>query len=376
MTQQPEVFNPIAAAESFIGRYLTFTSPDYAFVCALWTVATYLWPDFDCFPYLVITSATKRAGKTRLAEVMSFMCANARRETAATMGGVYQTIKEESPTLFFDEAEVLSSETASSLRAILNAGYRKGQFIRRWGKGGVTEWPTYCPKAFILIGDVFDTLRDRSIQIVMMRGEAPERFVYSAAESDGNAIGTKIRTLIEEGFGKVMVNDIYTRPHNTLPFLMDRDEEIWLPLFAVCEAFAPERVPELRRIAVDLATEKTQDARRYSALADAEEKARDDEYARRLLSDLAGLLDGKQFVYTADVIDALKAIETAPWRKYRGDGLTDKLMADLMSRFGLTPVLIKQRVGEKRRRGEGERKAIVKRGYKRADVLAALKHLG
>ena len=36
---------------------------------ALWSLATYVDLCFDAFPYLGITSATKRSGKTRTAEV-------------------------------------------------------------------------------------------------------------------------------------------------------------------------------------------------------------------------------------------------------------------------------------------------------------------
>src|SRR5207247_3545549 len=55
-------------------------------------------------------------------------------------------------------------------RSVLNGGYRKGATVTRRG----LTYAVYSPKVFILIGDVFDTLRDRSIVIEMWRGRSEE----------------------------------------------------------------------------------------------------------------------------------------------------------------------------------------------------------
>lgn len=355
----------LVAVERYLSTYVTFPVAEYAFVGALWAAATYLWPHFDAFPYLVITSDTKRSGKTRFSEVLSFVSSNARNMAGMTAATLFRSIRDEQPTMFIDEAESLSSEAASMMRSVLNVGYRKGQTIPRMGKNGVEEWPAYCPKAFILIGDVYDTLRDRSIIIRMRRGAPAERFVYDVATAAGKVLGAQLHEFATEHQTKVM--ECYVK-HAGLPFLPDRDEEIWMPLFAICQTYAPERLDELTRIAVDMATEKTLPARVHTTLHGAEEEAEADEYARRLLVDLHTVMNGARSLFTADALSALLELPTGPWRKFKGTGLTPIDMANLLSRFGVEPKVI--RVGGK------QPDARVARGYRRDDVSAAVKANG
>lgn len=352
----------------FVGKYVTFSDPSCILPLSLWVMATHLWPDFDAFPYLVITSETKRSGKTRLSEVLSFMAANSKNVSGNTAATMFRIIRDQKPTIFIDEAESNSGEAADVMRAVLNVGYRKGQVIPRMGKGGVVEeWPAYCPKVFVLIGDVRDTLRDRSIVVKMQRGHAPERFLYDVAQAAGNAIRDTIAESILDY--KTAILDYYMTSQG-LEFLSDRDEEIWLPLFAVCHAVAPQLMDDLTRAAVDMSTDKTAAARKHSEseLMEAEQKATDEEYSERLLHDLLTVMGSRASVFTTEAIDLLLALPTGPWRKFRGAPLGAVQMSGLLSRFaGVRPVLI--RVG-------GHRKdAKVARGYRKDAVLAAIKRL-
>ena len=135
-----------AEMKDFITGYVTFPNDDdYALVASLWAAATYLWPHFDAFPYLVITSDTKRSGKTRFSEILSFLCSNSRNMAGMTAATVFRTIRDEQPTMFIDEAESLSGESADTMRTVLNVGYRRGQTIPRVEKNRVVQWPAYCP---------------------------------------------------------------------------------------------------------------------------------------------------------------------------------------------------------------------------------------
>lgn len=354
----------LTRVSAFLRRYVTFTDPDHATALALWVLGTHLWPHFDAYPYLVITSATKRSGKTRLAELLSFLAANARNCAAMTAATVFRSIREEQPTLFMDEAETLSGENASTMRAVLNVGYRRGQTIPRMEHGKMEEFPVYCPKVFVLIGDVYDTLRDRSIIVALKRAAASMRFVWQHAEAEGHELRNHLATWAEDHAGAVAHR--YAR-HEGAPYLPDRDEEIWLPLLTLAEAMAPEQLTECQRIATDMAVEKTAPKRTYTELEGAEEEADADEYGSRLLYDLLAVLQGHRHLYTVDVLAILASIPTAPWRKFRGRGLTALDMSHLLRRFGVKPTLI---------RAPGRRDKV-QRGYRRVDVEhAAAKYLG
>lgn len=347
---------------AYFVRYLAFPSPDYPFVAALYCAATYMFQQFDAFGYLVITADTKRAGKSRLMELIGFVAANTRQIAGMTVATLFHIVKEEQPTLLMDEAESISGEMAGTMRSFLNVGYRQGATIPRMGKGGVEHFPAYCPKVFVLIGDMFDTLRDRSIMIRMRRADAPERFVRAIGEGDGNALGADLQDTLKEKRDAVL--EAYARLK--LDFLNDRDEEIWLPLFAVCTVLAPDRVEELKRIAVDMAAEKTQGIARYTTKADDEEAAQANEYAERALADLHSIMN-RGNIYTEEAVTAMKNITTGPWRKYKGDeGLNSMHLANLLAQFKVTPTLI--RSGKK-----GTKTEKVARGYRFDTVDAALK---
>jgi hypothetical protein len=359
----PTKSNLVTAVQHYIERFVTFQNPDHAFAVALWTVATYFWPNFDTFPYLIITSSTKRSGKTRLSEVVSFASANPMMITGMTAATVYRSIGEFKPTMFMDEAEgavgaAAKRRAADVMTATLNSGYRKGQTIPRMAGNKLVQFESYCPKCFILIGDPYDTLRDRSIVVTLQRGEPKERFFYEAVKTEGNALGEQIKAATDDTLAAVLG---YYMGDTGLPFLTDRDEEIWNSLFSVCAAFAPDRLKELERVAVDMATEKTAEARRYVNLMGAESEAEDDEYSQRLMTDLLSVFPkGAKHIFTTDALVALKEINTAPWRKYRGAGLSPHDLGNLTSRHGVTPGLV--RIGGK-----------VLRGYKRGEVEKAVK---
>lgn len=357
--------------EAFISRYVTFADASYTLPIALWTIATYIFPTFDAFPYLTITSDTKRSGKTRCAEIISFGCANPRMSGAMTAAAMFSTIDEESPTMFFDEAETLSSEAQGVLTAMLNMGYRKGSEILRKHGNEVVSFKVYCPKVFILIGDVRDTLKDRSIIVRMKRAEPKERFVYNVAQMEGQELRSRIEALVgNAGRGRLgqmtAAIDTAFQDFKGITFLTDRDEEIWSSLFVIAQTFCPERTKELQKTATDMSVEKTQESRRYVNLLGEESKAMDDEYAVKLLKDLAIVIGKKKGVTSQEAVAALKEIDTAPWRKYRGNGLDVLSMADMLSRFNVSPKAI--RVGK----GDHGNKNVFK-GYSAVDVARAIK---
>lgn len=348
----------------FYNKYVTFTD-DYGFVMALWVMATYMFNSFDAFPYVVVTAATKRAGKTRFGiELTSFVASKAKPATAMSGSSMFRIIEEQQPTVLFDEAEGLSSEASGNMRAVLNTGYRKGSVVTKTAGEEVKEFRTYCPKVFVLIGDVNDTLRDRAIIVRMKRSDSPARMSYTVAQSEGAKLTERLKEFIA-----THKSDIESAYMNLprLEFLNDRDEDIWMPIFALATVVCPDKMEHLKRISVDMATEKTQSSVKFTAdeMKAAEEKAQRDEYAAMLIHDMVTVMDGKN-IGSVVLADALKGITTAPWRKFRGDGITPDIIAELLQPFNLAPDAV--RVGK----GKHGSNANVVKGYKIADVKAAI----
>lgn len=371
--------NPLKNLRAFLSDYCHFADPNIVRPLSLWVAGTYLYEAFDSFPYLAITAHVKRAGKTRLSELIGFTCSMPFNVAGASAASLFRTVADNKPTIIWDEAETLSSEASSITRAFLNVGYRKGQTIPRAdGKRGVIQWPTYCPKVFVLIGDVYDTLRDRSIICEMQRGEPSKRFSYETAKMEGEEIAQEIKETVAANLERISLG------YSSLDigFLTDRDAEIWRPIFAIAQALCPEETKELSRIAVDLATEKTASVRRYGFVnqEEAEATIRREEYARRAVADLLAVTDPEwhspnhkkngaysEAIPATEAVAVLKEIDIAPWRKYEGTGLEGRMLADLVAVLELRSKPI---------RNGGPfngKKQNVFRGFTRKDILACAK---
>jgi len=344
-----------------IAKYLFFADPSILIPLSFWIAGTYLYEAFDSFPYMVITARVKRAGKTRLSELIRFTCNMPYSVAGASAASLFRMIEDRKPTIIWDEAETLSSEASSIVRAFLNVGYRKGQTIPRAQGQEVKEWPTYCPKVFVLIGEVYDTLRDRSIIVKMTRGTTQDtdrlqRFSYETCKAEGLEIVDAMRVLIANNMQAIL--EAYETEN--LDFLTDRDEEIWRPLFAIAKVLEPESYKAMKRIAVDMATEKTAPYKKWELNVDEEKRAEKEEYAHRLLSDFLSITKNLKAISSATAINVLRDIDVAPWRKYLGNGLDMNMLADLLGIVELFPKV--HRVGTK-----------TFRGYSRADILSAAK---
>ena len=184
----------VAMIEDLFNRYLVLQD-GLPFVLALWIIGTHIFDTFDIFPYLSITSPTKRCGKTRLSEIVELLCRNPLSSVNISEAALYRAIHMHHPTVIIDEAEALANrkqERSQYLIAVLQAGFRQGAVVPRCvGRGeGVEYFDVYCPKVVIAIGNLPDTLSDRSICIRMQRrrGEqavGPFRRRRAKDEADG-----------------------------------------------------------------------------------------------------------------------------------------------------------------------------------------------
>jgi hypothetical protein len=177
------------------------------------------------------------------------------------------------------------------------------------------DYETYCPKAFALIGDVHDTLRDRCIVIEMKRREPARRFIYAAAKEEGDALREAINAAVTSKAEEITEA---LRSFEGLSFLTDRDDETWTPLFVLCRLICPDRIDELTRAAADLSAAKTAKAKRYSELGEEEDRAEEEEYAVRLLQDMLHVIGDQKQITTQEAITKLREIPTSPWRRFRG----------------------------------------------------------
>jgi hypothetical protein len=156
---------------AFVRRFVVLDD-DQADAVALWVAATHVFEAFACSPYLAISSAEKRSGKSLLLEVLELLVRDPLPTSNISDAALFRVIDERKPTLLIDEIDAVFGKKArerEELRGILNAGYRRGAVTHRMGGSNNTSLQTFsvfCPKAFAGIGDCLpDTIADRAIPI-------------------------------------------------------------------------------------------------------------------------------------------------------------------------------------------------------------------
>jgi hypothetical protein len=297
-----------------------------SFVASLWVIGTYIFEDFDCFPYLTITSPTKRCGKTRFGEILELLCCRSMMSVNVSEAALFRLIDSDKPTLIVDEAEALrnrGSERAQYLLSVLQAGFKQGASVPRCvGRDyKVKKFSVYCPKAILAIGNLPDTLTDRSIVVSMRRhlpSEHVARFHRRFASQQAAGIVSTIDTWADAH--KEQISKAYLKQN--LDFLKDREADIWEPLFAIASVVVPERLEELKRIAIRLSGEK--------ASMDV-----DDSQGLRLLADTHIVFSAtkRNAIPSVELVDRLRKDMASHW----GEELTQIKFARLLRPFGISP---------------------------------------
>jgi hypothetical protein len=322
----PSLAEALAQVESFLRRYVAFARPEAIVAAVLWVGHTYALEYADATPYLAITSPEKQSGKTRLLECLVLLARGCTgiliTPTASTL---YRTLEAmPDAALLLDELDATfrdHSDRYEEVRAVINAGHRRGATVPRSVLGPKSTWvvkqfPVFGPKALAGIGKLPDTIADRAIPIRMLkrkRSERVARFHDRAARSEAAPIV------------KGLVAALAAEPpafEAMLPLaLPDRAADAWEPLFALADVAGGPWPTRARSAAVILHTNREQD----------------DSLGLRLLADirLVFVANRGDRISTADLIAALRSDDESPWASDR-DPLTPHRLGRLLRPFQIS----------------------------------------
>ncbi len=269
---------------SFIRRFVVMGGPE-ATLTALWCVHTHCIGAADLTPYISVTSATMRCGKSRLLDVLALLVARPVRTTHLTRAALARVLDADPPpTLLIDELDATfagSKELAEQLRGILNAGYERGAMTMLMMPARGRAWDVkrlncFGPKAFATIGKLPTTIADRSIPITLRRRRRDEplgRFRGRGPRQDGERLYERLAA-----WGSQNGDGLRQATPEVPDALDDRAADVLEALFAIADRVGgdwPERA-------------------RGAALALAAGDARaDDSVGVRLLVDIRRAFDGK-----------------------------------------------------------------------------------
>ena len=308
-------------------RYVVLPSDQAADAVALWVMATHAQPSWEHATRLAVISPEKRCGKSRLLDIIEALARNPLMTVNISSAALVRCITEDDPpTLLLDEADTVlrgrAADQNEDLRGILNGGYQRGRAYRRWDATArrMETCPTFAMAALASIGDLPDTIMDRSV-VVRMRRRAPgETLTPFRTRRDVPPLRQLAARITR--WGDTNRAKLQAHMPDLPPGVDDRAFDIWEPLVSVAD-HAGEMWPRRARAA---------------ALWFAAEAAEDIEVSLgvRLLGDIRDLFTDftVSFMGSTDLVARLKKLDESPW--YERD-LTVRRLALMLADFRVHP---------------------------------------
>ncbi|MGH3769602.1 MAG: DUF3631 domain-containing protein [Pseudonocardiaceae bacterium] len=320
------VLNEVAA---WLARYLALPTPHALTVLVLWAAHTHASEKFYVTPRLILDSAEPASGKTRVLELLALLCHRPKLSISTTTAALYRRIAEGPLTLLLDETDAIfapkSAPQHEDLRALLNAGYKRGATVDRCvGDGSkikVVEFPVFAPVALAgLAGRMPATVTTRGVTLHMRR-RAPSEHVDPFTEQEAEQEAKPLHVLLAEWATEVADELRAARP--TMPAgVVDRPAENWRALLAVADA-AGGAWPGLARAACSYFVLDTDPGELSLGI--------------RLLADLRVLYTQRDTdrMPSAEIVTALREWEESPWGDLWGKPLDTRRLARELGRYGI-----------------------------------------
>jgi Protein of unknown function (DUF3631) len=262
-----------------IGDYVVMESHQRD-ACALWFVFAHAHDFRDYAPLLIIKSAIKRSGKSRLAEIAPHLTPRPLALAGTTAAFIERAIEGHRPTLIIDEADrlrkgnpALAEQIDAQLnRSFMRSGAHVGKNVPLPGGGYEPRlFSTWAPTIIAGIGAQADTAEDRAVIIVLKRKLSSEK-VKQLRARDGKdlvALARKIARFVAD-------NEEHLRTHipAALEVNNDRAKDVWEPLLAIAEAAGGSWPARARKAGLTLAGETVEE---------------EDEFGVQLLGDIRTL---------------------------------------------------------------------------------------
>lgn len=342
MTDNPDVIPVngdalLTLTERFIGRFCAFPDGHALVAVTLWAAHAHMVDHFYTTPRLALLSPEAGSGKTRVLEVLDLLVPESMFCLSASPAAIFRTLAEKQVTLLFDEVDTIFQKRGKDdgnedLRALLNAGYKRGASIPRCvgPKHEVQNFSVFAATALAGLGDLPDTVMTRSI-IIRMKKRAPHEHVEPFRSREHEAPGHAIRNKLAEWAYTVGAQVGAAWP--TMPEgIVDRPAEVWEPLIAVADA-AGGGWPERARVACLALVKVAQDRRVTLGI--------------RLLTDLRTIFGESDYLPTRVILERLEKGEEhgleadAPWADLHGKPLNERGLASMLKKYDVHAMKVK-----------------------------------
>jgi hypothetical protein len=327
-----ELASVLEALSKFIRRFVVLQSLQ-ADLVALWTVHTHTLTaaEAEFTPYISVTSAEKRSGKTRVLEVLDLLVERPWFTGRTTVAALVRKVHAERPTLLLDESDAAfggDKVYAEVLRGVLNNGFKRrpGTYslcVEKGSDHAPTDFFVFCPKAIAGIGRLPDTVEDRSFPIRLKRRsktEHVEKFRVRKVRPEAERLRDRLACLAPK------IAPALQRAEPVVPEeLNDRQADIAEVLLAIADLAGVEWATRARRAVLAIC---------------GSEVSEDDSTRIRLLRDCRSIFDARkaQALASAELCGELSRLEESGWAEIsRGKDITPTTLARLLEPLEIKP---------------------------------------
>jgi len=328
--------NLLLEIEDVLRRFMVIDANEKVAV-TLWTAASWIFNFFQVFPYLLLTSPTKRCGKTKLLRILSLICNKPLLAACITKSALFRIVEAYQPTLLIDEADTFLKESPELVN-VLNAGHDASSGVVLNIPVGDDWVPkrfrVFSPKVISMIGRPRDTIIDRSIVIKLKRRTKNE--VIERLTMDKYA---EMR-VIQRKFARFS-NELEVLPRVEIPDDLGSDRAIdnWIPLLSIAKIAGSDWYE-----------------RALEAAKAIESETEDENLKIELLRDIKAVFDANQ-LSSKELVHRLRSLEESRWLDI---DLNTRKLARYLREFGLKSKIL--------RNGQ-----TVFRGYKISDFCDVFK---
>ena len=313
----------------FVVRFVAFPSAAALDAVTLRAAHAHLVVVGENTPRLALLSPEPGSGKTRTLEVLELLTPWPMFALSASTPATFRSLAKMQRTLLFDEVDAIfgrhgKDDPAEDLRALLNAGHRRGATIPRCvgPAHDVVDFPVFAAVALAGLGDLPDTLMSRSV-IIRMRKRLPSEHIESFRRRLHLPAGTDLRDRLASWCAGVSAQIADAWPE--MPDgVTDRPADVWEPLLAIADA-AGGHWPRTARTAC-------------TALVKVAE-SREASLGVKLLADVRDVFAEADVdrLSTDDLLDRLHGLEEAPWADLRGRPLDARGLARRLRQYEVRP---------------------------------------
>ena len=315
----------------FVGRFVAFPSVAAPVAVTLWIAHAHLVAVMENSPRLALLSPEPGSGKTRTLEVLELLVPAPMFALSASTAATFRSLMKGLRVLLFDEVDAIfrrrgQDESAEDLRALLNAGHRRGATIPRCvgPSHDVQHFPVFAATALAGSGDLPDTLMTRSV-IIRMRRRLPSEKVEPFRRRLHEPEGCALRDMLSDWCARV--SDHIGAAWPEMPDgVRDRPADVWEPLLAVADAAGGHWPDSAREACIELV--KVGESREASL-------------GVKLLADLRTVFGNADALSTEMILTSLYEIEESPWADLRGKPLDARGLARRLRQYDIFSVKVK-----------------------------------